>query len=56
MCWQIWTRTVLGDVVEVVAADDDGARHLGRDDTASENTATDRDVARERALLVCNPT
>ena len=25
-------RTVLGDVVEVVAADDEGAGHLGRHD------------------------
>lgn len=49
----MWARTVLGDVVEVVAADDEGAGHLGRDDTAGEDAATDRDIARERALLVC---
>ena len=45
-------RTVLGDVVEVVPADDEGAGHLGRDDTAGEDTATDGDVASEGALLV----
>ena len=47
------SRTVLGDVVEVVAADDDGAGHLGGDDTAGEDAATDGDIAREGALLVC---
>jgi hypothetical protein len=45
---------VLGDVVEVLAADDDGAVHLGRDDTASQDTAADRDETGERALLVCD--
>ena len=43
---------VLGDEVEVFAADDDGSVHLGRDDGASEDTATDRDLAGEGALLV----
>lgn len=47
-------RTVLGDVVEVVAADDEGAGHLRRDDTAGEDTATDGDLAGEGALLVCS--
>ena len=46
-------RTVLGDVVEVVASDDEGAGHLGGDDTAGEDAATDGDIAREGALLVC---
>lgn len=45
---------VLGDVVEVFTADDDGTVHLGRDDTASEDTATDRDLTGEGALLVCS--
>lgn len=44
---------VLGDVVEVLAADDDGTVHLGRDNTASQNTAADRDLTDEGALLVC---
>jgi hypothetical protein len=44
---------VLGDEVEVFAADDDGSVHLGRDDGTGEDTATDRDLAGERALLVC---
>lgn len=45
---------VLGDVVEVFTADDDGTVHLGRDNTASEDTATDRDLTGEGALLVCS--
>lgn len=44
---------VLGDVVEVLAADDDGTVHLGRDDAASQNTATDGDQTGEGAFLVC---
>ena len=45
-------RTILGDVVEVIPTDDDGTGHLGRNNTASENTATDGDVTGEWALLV----
>ena len=45
-------RTVLGDVMEVVPADDDGAVHLRRHDTAGEDAAADGDVAGEGALLV----
>lgn len=44
---------VLGNVVEVLAADDQGAVHLGRDNGASQDTATDGDEAGEGALLVC---
>lgn len=44
---------VLGDEVEVLAADDESAMHLGRDDGAGQDTATDGDLAGERALLVC---
>lgn len=44
---------VLGDVVEVLAADDDGAVHLGRHDGAGQDTAADGDEAGEGALLVC---
>jgi hypothetical protein len=43
---------VLGDEVEVLAADDDRSVHLGRDDSAGQDTATDRDVTGEGALLV----
>jgi hypothetical protein len=44
---------VLGDEVEVLPADDDGAVHLGGDDGAGQDTATDADEAGEGALLVC---
>lgn len=47
---------VLGNEVEVFAADDNGSVHLGRDDGASQDTATDRDLASEGALLVCKYT
>jgi hypothetical protein len=43
---------VLGDEVEVLAADDESAVHLGGDDGAGQDTATDRDLADEGALLV----
>lgn len=44
---------VLGDVVEVFTADDDGAVHLGGHNTAGQDTATDGDETGEGALLVC---
>lgn len=44
---------VLGDEVEVLAADDEGTVHLGADDLAGEDTATDADETGEWALLVC---
>lgn len=44
---------VLGDVVEVFTADDDGTVHLGGDDTAGQDTATDGNLTSEGALLVC---
>lgn len=44
---------VLGDKVEVLAADDEGAVHLGADDGAGQDTAADGDLAGEGALLVC---
>jgi len=43
---------VLLHVVEVVAADDDRARVLGRVNDATHQAAADRDVASERAILV----
>lgn len=43
---------VLGDEVKVLAADDDGSVHLGGDDGASKDTATDGDETGEGALLV----
>ena len=45
---------VLGDVVEVFAADDERAVHLRRNNCAGEDTATDRDEACEGAFLVCS--
>ena len=44
---------VLGDEVEVLAADDEGTVHLGRDDGTGEDTATNGDETSEGALLVC---
>lgn len=44
---------VLGNVVEVFTADDDGTVHLGRHNTASQDTATDGNLTDEGALLVC---
>lgn len=44
---------VLGDVVEVFTADDNGTVHLVGYNTASQDTATDRDLTGEGALLVC---
>ena len=43
---------VLAHVVQVVASDDNGARHLGLDDHAGQDAATNGYVAGERALLV----
>ena len=39
--------------MEVFAADDDSAVHLGADDGAGEDTAADRYEAGEGAFLVC---
>ena len=44
---------VLGDVVEVFTADDEGTVHLGGHNTAGQDTATDGDETDEGALLVC---
>jgi hypothetical protein len=38
--------------MEIIATDDDCPCHLGRHNSSSENTATDRNVAGERALFV----
>lgn len=43
---------VLGDEVEVLSSDNDGSVHLGGNDGAGEDTATDGDSASEGALLV----
>ncbi|KAF0727573.1 hypothetical protein Ae201684_014401 [Aphanomyces euteiches] len=48
----LFETLVLLDVVQVVAADDDGALHLGRQNNTLQDTATDRHIAGERALLV----
>lgn len=44
---------VLGDEVEVLAADDDGTVHLGGHHSAGQDTSTDGDETSEGALLVC---
>ncbi len=44
---------VLGDEVQVLAADDESTVHLGGDDGAGKDTATDGDETSEGALLVC---
>eukprot|EP00804_Cyclotella_cryptica_P023606 CCRYP_011945-RC/>CCRYP_011945-RC protein AED:0.47 eAED:0.52 QI:0/0/0/1/0/0/3/0/178 len=43
---------VLGDVVEVVPTNDNGALHLSGDDKTLDNLTTNGDVSREGALLV----
>lgn len=43
---------VLGDEVEVLSSDNDGSVHLGGNDGAGQDTATDGDGAGEGALLV----
>ena len=45
---------VFWDEVKVLAANDEGTVHLGRDDGSGQDTATNRDQAGKRALLVCN--
>jgi len=45
-------RTVLGDIVEVVPADDNGTGHFGGNNLSGEDAATDGDVTSEGALLV----
>ena len=44
---------VLGHEVEVLAADDERAVHLGADNLAGEDTDADADEAGEGALLIC---
>ena len=44
---------VLGDEVEIFAADDEGTVHLRADDGAGQDAAADGDHACERAFLVC---
>lgn len=43
---------ILGDVVEVLSSDDEGSVHLGGNDGAGQDTATDGDETGEGALLV----
>lgn len=45
-------RTVLGDVMQIITTNDNGAGHLGRHDFAGEDASADRDFACEGALLV----
>lgn len=44
---------VLGDEVQVFAADDKSTVHLGGHNGSGQDTATDGDLANEGALLVC---
>lgn len=44
---------VLGDEVKILAADNEGTVHLGGNDGAGQDTATDGDETGEGALLVC---
>jgi hypothetical protein len=45
---------VFRDEVEVFSADNKGAVHLGRNDSASQDTSTNGNETGERALLVYN--
>lgn len=57
VCGEVLVATlvtvVLGDEVEVLAADDEGTVHLGADDLASQDTAADGDETSEGTFLVC---
>lgn len=46
-------HTVFGDVMEIVPSDDDRAIHFGRNDLASQDATTDRDITSEGAFFVC---
>jgi len=48
----LFVSGVLGDEVEVFSADDQGSVHFGRDDSAGEDTASDRHQTGEWAFLV----
>ena len=43
---------VFGNEVKVFAANDESAVHFGGDDSSSEDTAADGDLASERAFLI----
>lgn len=44
---------IFRDVVQILSSDNDGSVHLGGDNGASQDTATDRHQTREGALFVC---
>jgi hypothetical protein len=46
--------SVLGDEMEVFAADNQSSVHLGGDNGAGEDSATDGNQSSEGALLVCS--
>lgn len=48
----LFETTVLGNVMKVIPADDNGALHLGGDDNSLKNASTDGDMSGEGALLV----
>lgn len=43
---------IFGDEVKVLATDDEGSVHFGRDDGSGEDSAPDRNFAGERTLLI----
>lgn len=45
-------RTIFRNEMKIISSDNDRSCHLGRNDTASEDTTTNGDFADERALLV----
>ena len=45
---------VFWDEMEVLSADDEGSVHLGGNNSTGQDTATDRDITSEWALLVCS--
>jgi hypothetical protein len=46
-------RTVFGDVMQVVAADNNSASHLGGDNTPGEDPSTDGNLTGEWTLFIC---
>lgn len=46
-------HTVFWNEMEIISADDDCSVHFGRNDTAGEDTTSDRNFTSEGAFLVC---
>jgi hypothetical protein len=47
-------RTVFGDVMEVVTADNDGTGHLGGDNTPREDATTNGHLTGKWTLFICS--